>query len=181
MKETDLASMVIEIVLNFNEKQPQTAPHAHLSIPSNLRKFLWHDSSLEKLVRRFLMLVFSLNKRARRIEIAVHGKAKMTDLERFLAIAPLHWIQVSASTQGSIEIGDPIRGILQDLGYQCDEWLGLENSEIQLGTYCRDKVPEARLILCLHNSRANQKIEILVPITQSSSATINKTMTSPIP
>jgi len=107
--------------------------------------------------------------------IAIHGRAKMADLEEFFAISPLNWIQFSIVSQGSIGFEEGARQILRDLGYRCDEWIGAEDSQVQLGAYCLVTAPEARLILCVQNRKGRNKCEILIPITQPASQAIDET------
>ena len=170
MKEIDLAAVVGRTVHRFNDRKTASDEHAHVSILPNLTKFMWRDSSLEHLMRRFLRYVLCSAKLARPVHVSVYEKMKMEDLEKFLSISRLCWIFLRVFVQGSAGFGIRAKQILRNLGYRCEKWVGVEGSDIQLGTYSLANARDVKLILCVQNRKMSEKCEILVPVTRLSAA-----------
>jgi hypothetical protein len=175
MTEIDLTNVLVEIALKLNQKRVGTAPHVHVSIPSHLPKVQWHDNSLGELLHGFLSHVLQLDMNSGSTHIAIHTRAKMSDLEAFFGISPPSWIQFSVVSQGSVGFEEGARQILKALGYRCDGWIGVEGSQVQLSVYCLDTAPEVRLILSVRNRKARKKCEILIPIAQLASQATDET------
>ncbi len=158
MREIDLTMLMWEIVLKRNRIK--------LSLPPALSRFLWHDGSIEEVIERFIHHASSINHPARPLRIAVRQRAKLQDLEKFFGIYPTHWIQLRIEGQGSAGYEEGARKILEDLGYRCEEWVGVEDSGQQLAAFCLEMQREPKLVFWADNHKCSHKCDLLIPVTQ---------------
>ncbi len=164
MREIDLATLMREIVLQRNASS--CGPSLQLSMPLNLSPFLWFDHRLETLIERFINSATSICYPARAVRIAVNQKAKLTDLEKFFGIYPSHWIELRFEAQGPAGFEEGARKIFEDLGYRCEEWVGVENSGQQLASFCLGTERGPKLVFWVNNQRSIRKCDLLIPITK---------------
>jgi hypothetical protein len=57
--------------------------------------------------------------------------------------------------------------ILEDLGYSCSEWVGVEDSEAQLGAFRFGAQDAVALVLFVRNLRTRRICDILIPVNES--------------
>ena len=171
MKEMNLTALMQGIVLRCNTSLAKTGPFIQLSLPSNLLNFLWHDRSLEKLLKRLVCQASLAADPGAPVRIAVRQKAKMRGLEKSFPICPSHWIQLKITWRGPAELDDRARETLEDSGFRCDEWIGAKESWPHLGFFSYETKPLMKLACCLQRLRGLQTFELLIPVTTPASPT----------
>ncbi|MDM7996172.1 MAG: hypothetical protein QUT30_10880 [Acidobacteriota bacterium] len=62
---------------------------------------------------------------------------------------------------------DTIKEILRKLGYHCHEWIGLEGSESQLGTFQIEGREVPSLVLYVQNHGSRRSCDFLIPVVES--------------
>jgi len=161
MREMDLTHLMQGLVAGIGSP-------VHLSLPPNLSRFPWQDRSLEALIERFLHRASSISQPARPVRIAVRRKAKMPDLEKFFGIPSSYWIQLRIQWRGSAGFDGGARRILEDLGYRCEEWVGVEDSGQQLAAFCLGTGKEPKLVFWTDSRRESHKCDLLIPVSRFS-------------
>jgi hypothetical protein len=158
-----------KIVLRLNKKHKNVGPLIHLSISPLLSEFSWHGDKLEALVEPILLRALAFSRQARPIRVAVRIKKRMADLERFFSIFPVHWLHLSA--KGVFENGfeNSVREVLISIGYQCSEWIGVEDSEARLGAFYYGASKDLALILYVQDQGSRRQCDFLIPVTESAS------------
>jgi hypothetical protein len=157
----DLTNLMQDVVAGIGSP-------VHLSLPPNLSRFLWHDRSLETLIERFIHWASTISHAAGPVRIAVRQKAKMQDLEKFFGIPSCHWIQLRIQWRGLAGFDGDARRILEDLGYRCEEWVGVEDSPQQLGAFYLGTDKEPKLVFWTDSRRDSHKCDLLIPVARFS-------------
>jgi hypothetical protein len=164
MREMDLASVMQSIVLRRNRILDGIGSSMQLTLPLNLSKFLWHDRSLEKLIEKFIHHVSLISQPARPVRVALRQKARMLDLEKFFGIYPSYWIQLRIEGQGPAVFEAVARPIFEDLGYRCEEWVGVEDSGQHLAAFCLETEHDLKLVFWADNP--SRRCDLLIPVTK---------------
>jgi hypothetical protein len=167
VKEMNPERIATEVIPRISEKHSEGGSSVYLSIPSILSEFNWHGGNLEILMEKFLDHVLEICHPARSVRVAVHEKRRMSDVEQFFSISPLYWLQVSVEGQSTSGFEDGAKRILEDLGYRCPEWVGMEGSESQLGAFYFGDQEMPALILFIQNHGARRNCDFLIPVIES--------------
>jgi hypothetical protein len=167
MNKMDLAKNIKDIILRLNNRRSGFRPSIHLTIPPVLSKFPWHDYNLEKVVERFLNHILAISHPERRVRVAVHEKKRMADLEIFFSVSPSYWFHLSVESQSKTGFEDGARKILEELGYCCSEWMGVENSESQLGAFYLGTQDKLAVVLYVESRGARRNCDFLIPVAES--------------
>jgi hypothetical protein len=157
--------IVKEIILKLNDKWGRSS--VYLSIPPDLSEFQWDDSNFEDLIKQFLDHMLDISYSDCPVRMAVHEMKQKTDLERFFSISPEYWLNLSVECQANTGAESGAKKILEGLGYQCSEWIGVEDSESQLGAFHLEAIEKPALILFVQNRGAKRKCDFLIPVANS--------------
>jgi hypothetical protein len=60
-----------------------------------------------------------------------------------------------------------VEDLFIDLGYRCEEWVGVENSGARLGIFGAIDKAESKIVFCLETSREILKCDLLLPIYET--------------
>lgn len=163
----NLATSIRKIVLGLNNKRAGLKPPVHLSIPRAVSKLSWSGDNLEKLIKRFLDHVLMVSYPESNVRILVHEKQNMSDLEKFFSTSPSYWLLLSVQSQAKTGFEKGAREILEDLGYRCSEWVGIENSDSQLGAFHHGQQDTLALVLFIQNHRTHRVCDFFIPVIES--------------
>ena len=156
-----------EIIPESAAKRGRDSSAVYLSMPSALSEFCWRGGSLKDLTKKLLGYVVSISHPARSVHVEIREKKKLSDLERFFAISPLYWLQLSIECQSASGPEAGMQRVLESLGYRCPEWMGVEGSESQLGAFYLGTKETPALILYVQNRGARRNCDLLIPVTES--------------
>jgi hypothetical protein len=169
MREMNFTILMQDVVLRCNKLLSRTGSTIQLSLPYALSKLLWHDRSLERLLERLTYQASLAVDPGKHVRIAVRQRKRMRDLEKFLGIHPSHWIQLRIARQGPSGFEGDARQILEDLGYCCEEWIGVKGSWPQMGAFSFGTKHLLKLVFWTQWHNNVQQCELLIPVMQPSS------------
>lgn len=158
-----------EIISESGSNRGRDSSAVYLSMPSALSEFCWRGGSLKDLTKKFLGHVVSISHPARSVQVEIREKKKLSDMERFFAISPFYWFQLSIECQSASGPDAGMQRVLESLGYRCPEWIGVEGSESQLGAFYLGTQKTPVLILCVRNRGARRNYDLLIPVIESES------------
>jgi hypothetical protein len=161
------AVIIKDTILKLSRKHTKLKSALRLSISPALSEFRWNDKNFEKLIERFVDYVLTISHPARGVEIAVHEMKKKVDLEKFFSIFPEYWFHLSVEIQSKTGFETAAKKILEDLGFQCSEWVGVEESESQLGAFRFGTQASPALILFVQNHGARRNCDFLIPVADA--------------
>jgi len=165
--ETNLKGLIDDVICKFRRNRTGPQPKIVVKIPLDLPLIFWQDHGLERFIKNFLYHALLANNPERPIQILVHQRSRLADLESFVGVAPLCWIQLRVEGHGSGMIQSAVEEIFDALGYRCEEWVGVEGSESQLAIFKPTKNSEPKLVLCIDSAKNEWKCDFLVPVSDS--------------
>jgi hypothetical protein len=163
-KLMDSAVIIRDVVTKLNDRQNESQSYIHLSIPPILSEFRWRDSHFKDLIKRFFTAALKSSQPKRAIRIAVREMKGKTDLEEFFSISPSRWFRMSMECCANADFTAIAQKILKDLGYRCSEWVGIENSESQLGDFHYGDEDRPAIILFIQNRGTRRNCDFLIPV-----------------
>ena len=60
-----------------------------------------------------------------------------------------------------------IEELFAEVGYRCEEWVGVEDSAARLGIFGSNTRPQLKTVFCLEFSRNILKCDLLLPISET--------------
>jgi hypothetical protein len=158
------AVTIKDIIIRLSRKRAKLKALLHLSVPPALSEFRWDGKNYEKLIEKFSDYVLQISHPARGVQIAVHVIKKKVDLEAFFSISPTYWLYFSFESHATSGFESGAKKILEDLGFHCSEWVGVEASESQLGAFRFGEHDNPALILLVQNHGARRNCDFLIPV-----------------
>jgi hypothetical protein len=157
-------TIIRSAIFRLDSRPSRSKSSLQVSIPLVLSEFQWNDRNFESLIEKFLEHVLEISIPAGVVRVAVHEMKRKTDLEEFTSVHPEYWLHLSVESQAETGYEGGAKQILQDLGYQCAEWIGLEESESKLGVFRFGTQDMPALILFIQNRRALRNCDFLIPV-----------------
>jgi hypothetical protein len=164
LKHMDSAVIIRDVVTKLNNRQNESQSYLHLSIPPILSEFRWRDSHFRNLIKKFFASALKNSHPKRPIRIAVNELKGKADLEQFFSISPSRWFRMSMECCANADFAAIAQNILKDLGYRCSEWVGIENSESQLGDFRYGTEDHPAIILFIQNRGTRRNCDFLIPV-----------------
>jgi hypothetical protein len=165
--ETNLRGLIDDVVCKFRRNRIGPQPKILVKIPTDLPLIFWQDDGLDRFVKTFLYHALLVNNPEMPVQILVHERSRLADLEGFVKVFPLCWIQMRIEGRGPGMIENVVEEILKDHGYRCEEWVGVEGSDSQLAIFSPIDRNEAKLVLCFNIGRSQWKCDFLIPVLES--------------
>ena len=166
MKTVDMGRLIKEIVVKFGEHTNEL-PTIRLTIAPSLASFFWRDDSLERLLREIFNEVLRSKCGDLPVQIKVSSRTRLQDLQSFVGLSPLYWIQIKFSGYGLPSLDGLIESKLQHIGYYCDEWIGVENAASQLAIFCAERGSAPKLVLYVSTDRFKWECDFLIPVLKN--------------
>lgn len=167
MEKIDLGTIIQQAIAKFSETRIGQKPPVFVMISGSLPHVPWHDRSLSEFARLFLYESLLTNDPDATVEVVVRRKTELKDLNKFVGIQPSYWIQMRVSGRGLKVLEPLVEDLFSDLGYHCEEWVGIENAGPRLGIFGVAAKPESKMVFCLETNRDILKCDLLLPIYET--------------
>jgi hypothetical protein len=131
MTEIDLREVVEQVRTKFHEKGLGATPKVFMTVAPNLRNWASANDNIEELIKASLYVCFLTNDLRRSIRI-IKMRSKLKDLEAFIGVCLPFNGYSCMSKAGSSIVESVIQEKFGQLGYRCEEWVGVE-AEIAAG------------------------------------------------
>lgn len=145
----DLATIVEDVVFKFTENHTGPKPRVFAKIPPDLPLVLWEDDGPERFSRYFLYEVLLRSNPEIPVHIMVDRRIKLKDLEDFVRLSPLYWIQLRVQAYGGGMVESVVEEVFHDVGYRCEEWVGIKGSSAGLAIFCPAEKDEPKMVFCI--------------------------------
>jgi hypothetical protein len=162
--EIDLGALVEEVILKFRRNRTGPKPTVLALIPPDLPLISWQDEGLKKFINYFLYPALLMNHPEMPIDIIIHERTGLKDLEGFVGLCPLYWIQLRLQGHGSGMNEKVVEEIVDDLGYRREEWVGVEGSNAQLVIFGPTDKNSPKMVFCLDLTSPIRKCDLLIPV-----------------
>jgi hypothetical protein len=126
----------------------------------------WKNGAPKQFVRAFLYESLLTSDPDAAIQVNLRKHIPLKDLNAFIGIHPSYWVQLRISGRGLRILEPTIEELFAELGYRCEEWLGVESSPARLGIFGALVDKESKMVFCLEQSRGILKADLLLPVFQ---------------
>jgi len=167
MEHVNLGLVIEQAISKFSQNRIGDKPPVFVVISPALTYIKWHDRSIKEFVRMFLYEVLLTNDPDAIIEITLRRKVELKDLNAFVGVQPSCWVQLRVSGRGLKIMEHLIEELFAEVGYRCEEWVGVEDSAARLGIFGSNARPELKTVFCLEFSRNILKCDLLLPISET--------------
>ncbi len=58
-----------------------------------------------------------------------------------------------------------INELFGEVGYRCEEWVGVQDSQARLGIFGNENKPDMKMVFCVELSRSILKCDLLLPVS----------------
>ena len=166
MEKIDLATAIQEVISTFCRNRIGDTPPVFLMLAPAMTQVPWANRALKDLVRCFLYDAFCTSDPEAAIEVTLRRRFPLKDLNAFVGIQPSYWVQLRVSGRGLRIIEPSVEELFADLGYRCEEWLGVERSKARLGIFGAVESLGGKMVFCLEWSHTVLKADLLLPVTE---------------
>jgi hypothetical protein len=167
MEHVNLGSVIEQAISRFSQNRIGDKPPLFVMISPALTPIPWHDRSLKEFVRMFLYEVLLTNDPDAIIEVTLRHKIALKDLNAFVGVRPSYWMQLRIAGRG-LKIMEPlIEELFAEVGYRCEEWVGVQDSQARLGIFGNKNKLELKMVFCLELSRNILKCDVLLPVFEN--------------
>jgi hypothetical protein len=170
MDKINLGAVIEEVIAKFGQNRIGDKPPVFVMISTGVPAVFWRDHSLADFVRLFMYETLLTNDPDATVEISLRRRSELRDLNKFVGIEPSYWVQLRVISRGLKVMERLLEELFSDVGYHCEEWVGLESSSARLGIFGTIHGPDLKMIVCLESSSRTRKCDLLLPICESSSA-----------
>ena len=164
MEHVNLGSVIEQAISKFGQNRIGDKPPVFAMISPSLAPVPWHDRSLKEFMRMFLYEVLLTNNPDAIIEVTLRRKLELKDLNAFVGIRPSFWMQLRVAGRGLKIMETLIEELFAEVGYHCEEWVGVHDSAARLGIFGSKKKLELKMVFCLEFSRNILKCDVLLPV-----------------
>jgi hypothetical protein len=165
MEQVNLGSVIEQAISRFSQNRIGAKPPLFVMISPALTAIPWHDGSLKEFVRTFLYEVLLRNDPGAIIEIALRRKTALKDLTAFVGVQPSYWAQLRVAGRGLRVMENLIEDLFVEVGYRCEEWVGVADSQARLGIFGANLRPELKMVFGVELTRNIFKCDLLLPVT----------------
>jgi hypothetical protein len=164
MEKIDLATVIQEVISTFCRNRTGDRPPVFLMLSPAMTQVPWATRALRDFVHAFLYDALSASDPEASIEVTLRRRFPLKDLNAFVGIHPSYWVQLRVAGRGLRIIEPSVEELFAELGYRCEEWLGVENSKARLGIFGAVESRGDKMVFCLEWSHTILKADLLLPI-----------------
>ena len=164
MERIDLGTVIQEAISKFSQNRIGDKPPVFVMLSPALSQVPWRDSNLKKFLRFFLYEALLTSDPDAVVEISLRRRVTLADLKAFVGIDPSYWIQLRISGRGLRISERLVEDLFTEVGYRCEEWVGLDGSDARLGIFGTIDRAESKMVFCVEVKRQKLLCDLLIPV-----------------
>jgi hypothetical protein len=165
MEQVNLGSVIEQAITRSSQNRLGEKPPVFVALAPVLPQIPWRDAALRRFLQSFLYESLLTSDANAAVEISLRRRSLLKDLTAFLGVQPSYWVQLRISGRG-LKIGEQIvEDLFAEVGYRCEEWIGIQGSDARLGIFGTISVPELKMVFCLESTRHRLRCDLLLPVS----------------
>ena len=100
MNAINVAGVVAQAIAAFTQNRTGPRPSVRAKIPSDLPLISWRDPRLGQFIKRFLYDTLMASIPEVPVRVSVNARSRLSDLEAFVRLLPICWIQLRLEGRG---------------------------------------------------------------------------------
>jgi hypothetical protein len=164
MQKVNLGSVIEQAITRVTQNRIGEKPAVFVTLSPALTQVPWKDSALKQFLQFFLYESLLTSDANAAVEISLRRRSLLKDLTAFVGIQPSYWVQLRISGRGLKVAEKLVEDLFDEVGYRCEEWVGVEGSSARLGIFGAIDAPKLKMVICLESSRQRLKCDLLLPV-----------------
>jgi hypothetical protein len=153
MERIDLGTIIQDSISKFNQNRIGDKPSVFVTLSPALTQVPWKDRTLKEFLRFFLYEALLTSDPDAPVEITLRRRFLLADLKAFVGVEPSYWVQVRISGRGLRIAENLVEDLFTEVGYRCEEWVGIDGSEARLGIFGSIDAPRLKMVFCIETKR----------------------------
>jgi hypothetical protein len=167
MENINLPSVINQSLAKFSRNRIGSCPRVFVTVSPDVPEVPWWDGSVKEFARLFLYESLLTSDPDAALEVAVRRTIDLNGLNAFVGVHPSYWVQLRVCGRGLRIMENLVDELFAEVGYRCEEWVGVEDSNTRLGIFGAAENPEAKLVFCLELRRDILKCDLLIPVCEA--------------
>jgi hypothetical protein len=167
MENISLPSVINESLARFSRNRIGSQPRVFVTVSPDFPEVPWWDGSVKEFARLFLYESLLTSDPDAALEVAVRKTIDLKGLNAFVRVHPSYWVQFRLCGRGLRIMENLVDELFTEVGYRCEEWVGVEDSTTRLGIFGAAENPDGKLVFCLELSRDILKCDLLIPVFET--------------
>ena len=164
MQKVNLGSVIEQAITKVTHNRIGEKPPVFVTMSPALTQVPWNDAALKQFLQFFLYESLLTSDASAAIEISLRRRSLLKDLTAFVGVQPSYWVQLRISGRGLRVAEAFIEDLFAEVGYRCEEWVGVEGSSARLGIFGAIDAPKLKMVFCLESMRQRLKCDLLLPV-----------------
>jgi len=164
MEQVNLSSVIENAITRFSQNRVGDKPPVFVTLAPALPQIPWKGSALRQFLQFFLYESLLTSDANAPIEIALRRRSLLKDLTAFVGLQPSYWVQLRVSGRGLRIAEQFVEDLFTEVGYRCEEWIGMDGSEARLGIFGTIDAPKLKMVFCLESNRHRLRCDLLLPV-----------------
>jgi len=167
MEKVNLGSVIEQAITRVTRNRIGETPPVFVTLSPALTQVPWRDSGLKQFLQFFLYESLLTSDANAAIEISLRRRSVLKDLTAFVGIQPSYWVQLRISGRGLKIVENHVESLFGEVGYRCEEWVGVDGSGARLGIFGAIDAPNLKMVFCLESTRQRLKCDLLLPVNDN--------------
>ena len=168
MEQVNLGSVIEQAITRFNRNRIGDKPPVFVTLQPALTQVPWKDSALRQFLQFFLYESLLTSDANAAVEISLRRRSLLKDLTAFVGIQPSYWVQLRISGRGLRVAEKVVEDLFAEVGYRCEEWIGMDGSDARLGIFGTIDSPNLKMVFCVESTRHRLRCDLLLPVIDRS-------------
>jgi len=164
MERVNLGLVIEQAITKVTRNRIGQKPPVFVALSPALTLVPWKDSALKQFLQFFLYESLLTSDANAAIEISLRRRSLLKDLTAFVGIQPSYWVQLRISGRGLKIAENHIEDLFTEVGYRCEEWVGVTGSNAHLGIFGTMDAPKQKMVFCLESTRHRLRCDLLLPV-----------------
>ena len=164
MEQVNLSSVIENAITRFSQNRVGDKPPVFVTLAPALPQIPWKGSALRQFLQFFLYESLLTSDANAPIEIALRRRSLLKDLTAFVGLQPSYWVQLRVSGRGLRIAERFVEDLFTEVGYRCEEWVGMDGSDARLGIFGTIDAPKLKMVFCLESNRHRLRCDLLLPV-----------------
>jgi hypothetical protein len=170
MEQVNLGSVIEQAITRSSQNRLGEKPPVLVALAPVLPQIPWKGAGLRRFLQAFLYESLLTSDANAAVEISLRRRSLLKDLTAFIGLLSSYWVQLRISGRGLKIVEQIIEDLFAEVGYRCEEWVGVEGSDARLGIFGTIDVPNQKMVFCLESTRHRLRCDLLVPVNDGSPA-----------
>jgi hypothetical protein len=163
MEKINLGSVIEQAITRVAQNRIGEKPAVFVTLSPVLTQVPWKDVALKQFLQFFLYESLLTSDANTAIEISLRRRSLLKDLTAFVGIQPSYWVQLRIAGRGLKIAENHIEDLFDEVGYRCEEWVGMDGSSARLGIFGAMDA-QMKVVFCLGLTRQRLKCDVLLPV-----------------